>query len=102
MENEKLLVVGVKAYNFTDRSTGEVLKGLNVHYLSETDNDNVKGFAVGKANLNYDRFNDFKELNYPFYAKPVTVVEFSGNRPTIRIVDFKKLSDVDFVEKVNK
>jgi myo-inositol-1-phosphate synthase len=99
MENEKLLVVGVKSYNFTDRNTGEILKGLNVHYLSESDNDLVQGFAVGKANLSYDLLDDYKKLNYPFYAQPVTKVEFSGNKPSIKIVDFKVLSDASITDK---
>lgn len=99
MENEKLLVVGCKAYNFSDRNTGETLKGLNVHYLSESKDDNVVGFSYGKANLNYDLFNDYKNAPFPFYAKPVTKIEFSGNRPSIKIIDFEPLENVEIVKK---
>ena len=92
----KVLVTGIKTYNFTNKDTGEVIQGMKVSFLNgqPSSGQNEVGFLPMQSSLALECSKDFKEIPGIYEAK-YELVPGKGNKATLAITGF------DFVKAVS-
>lgn len=87
MEKEVQLLF-VSRYDFTDDSTGEVVRGCKLTYSSTdpiSDDDRV-GYKVNTCNLPYEKFDILKKVKFPYSAKLVLELVDLEKKPKVKDV----------------
>lgn len=93
---QNVIVLGVSKYNFTQRDTGEIIQGTKVHYVNaaEQKEDNTLGKIPQTANMAYEIFSKFLDINYPSNFLMKMSIKMSGKSPKLIVEDFIHQSNV--------
>lgn len=91
----KVLVTGIKTYNFTNKETGEVIQGMKVNFLNALPSTakNEVGFLPMQSSLALECEKDFKEIPGIYDAK-YELVPGKGNKATLAITGFEFVKPV--------
>lgn len=92
-----VLVTGIKTYNFTNKDTGEVIKGMKVSFLNNqpTSAQNEVGYLPMNSSLGLECAKDFKEVPGIYNAK-YELVAGKGNKATLAVTGFEFIKSVSF------
>lgn len=84
----KVQVVGVKRYDFTNDEK-ENVSGTTVYYLSESNDENIKGMVTARANLPYEAYKRFNE--FPKEMNAVVTISMGNGNLRSKVVDFEEV-----------
>ena len=97
----KVLVMGVKKYDFVQEGTGEVFQGMNITALdmavneNESDKKGIFPMKIKSPDIKlFDRFSVFPA----YYEIDFTMKPDSKGNPVIVLTSSDLLSQVEFVE----
>lgn len=92
----KVVVTGIKSYQFTNKDTGEVIEGIKVSFLSsiEAKGTNEKGYLPLQQSVKIDFMENFKFIP-GLYDAIYDMVPGKGNKPTLAITEFRPIKEVD-------
>lgn len=93
----KVLVTGIKTYNFTNKETGQVVQGMKVSFLNgqPTTAQSEVGYLPMQSSLSLECAKDFKEIP-GIYEANYELVAGKGNKATLAITGFEFVKAVSF------
>ena len=95
----KVLITGVRPYEFTDEKTKKVVKGTSVYFSNSFQERDVKsgckGLSQGKMTIDDDAILA-KLTNVPgFYEAKESYEVFSGTNARLKFLDFKLIKALE-------
>lgn len=91
----KVLITGFRAYNFKNDSTGELVQGVRISFLTseKAKGQNECGYLPMQSSLNLESAKDLKEVPGIYNAK-YEMVPGKGNKPTLALTGFEFIKPV--------
>lgn len=100
MEKQEVFVLGFNEVDFTNRETGELVKGTSVYYVDPSANNVRTGLIPAKTFLQPGEETDVVQ-NGPGFYNLLIEIQLQGNRPKIRVKGFEIVEpkQLDFKSK---
>lgn len=94
----RVMVLGASRYKFAQEGTGELIEGCKVHFVEEKagKEENNIGRIPQTTILDYEFYEYISSKQLPALCDAEMIVSMRGRKPSLKIVDFKYLSPVDF------
>lgn len=94
---EKVLILGYKSYNFTNKDTGEVISGTKVSFVSSnvSNSDNEKGLLPIQISVNEELAKGLMSAPAVYKVK-YGMLPGKGNKPNISIIGFEFVNNYEF------
>lgn len=90
---DKILILGIKPYNFVNKETGEVISGTKVSYISKHKSEH--GHLPIQISVDETIVKDITK--FPgVYNCNYAMLPGKNNKPTPTIVGFKFVADYEF------
>lgn len=95
----KVLLLNYLKYDFTNKDTGQVVQGVNLHCLTQFNlNDYTVGMEVSKYSLTLDNFNMFHLSDFTLPCL-VDLEVLTGN--TLKGKPVSKIVNIEFIRSVD-
>ena len=91
----KVLVTGIKTYNFTNKETGECIQGTKVSFLNSNPSNGQTevGFLPMQSSLPLESSRDFKDIPGIYDAK-FELVPGKGGKATLAVTGFEFIKPI--------
>lgn len=96
---DRVIVLGVKPYDFEDEQTGQRKIGATVHFLApdqDEGSNGALGYIPKKTSVSMEVYERMKELQYPFEAEVVLENVFTSRGVRARVSSFEYLASLQF------
>lgn len=92
---DKVIVLGVKPYDFKDEETGQRVIGAKVHFIvPDQEDQNAVGYIPKSTPISIEVYERMKQLQYPFEAEVVLENVFTSRGVRARVHSFEYLASV--------